>query len=141
MLKGWRVWRIIRPPRVAHWYRWGQWVKNFDHHWMWLSWCIGKGNYLYFWLFLLTLNLLYFLVILLSLMMIFIEGKESEDHGIADNFQYYPYLLFYIMLSIPILAFAFPLFLFHMYLSIKGITTYEYYKLREAVSRDSLIKI
>ena len=95
-LKVCRTWRIIRPPRSAHCYRWGQWVKDFDHHCMWLSCCIGKGNYLYFWAFLSTLNIVYLLAILLNTLIIFSPHSDSNRNEAISNLEYFPYSLFYI---------------------------------------------
>lgn len=131
-LKGCRVWRIIRPPRAAHCYRWGYWVQTYDHHCIWLSCCIGQGNYTYFWGFLISLNMVYLLVIFLNSLVIISENGHSRENE-RNNIAFSVYSVLYIFLWIPVLCFIFPLLWFHTYLIMTDQTTYEYYKSQDQV--------
>ena len=68
------TWRIIRPPLTVHWYNWNQWVRIFDHHCVWINWWIGQGNYVHFFLFLLSLTLWISMVMLQWAFLLFIDN-------------------------------------------------------------------
>jgi palmitoyltransferase ZDHHC9/14/18 len=134
MLKPCRICRVIRPPHTVHCYKCNQWVRDFDHHCVWLSCCIGKGNYEYFWVFLGMLNLLLLLTITQSLIAIFNDNRVEDVKYIGRNLSRNPYSVIIIIYWVVLMGFVLPLFLFHVFLIFKGTSTYIFLKGRERVS-------
>jgi len=133
MLKPCRVCNIIRPNKAVHWYQCDHCTQEFDHHWIWLSWCIGKGNYFYFWWFLIFLNLMLLLSIVQWIVSIISDKMTGSASYINDNIKQNPYNIICPLLQLPILGFTIPLLSFHLMLQFRRMTTYEYIKMNRRV--------
>ena len=79
---------IYRPPRTSHCSRCDNCVERFDHHCLWLANCIGKRNYKYFYILLLSLNFnsllqIGFCIYVLVLDINKIKNKESKGYVLS----------------------------------------------------------
>ena len=57
---------VICTADSRHCYICNQCVERFDHHCPWVNNCVGKGNYAYFYLFVMTQSMYLFSVLLVS---------------------------------------------------------------------------
>eukprot|EP01120_Amphizonella_sp_Union-15-10_P011803 TRINITY_DN5103_c0_g1_i1.p1 TRINITY_DN5103_c0_g1~~TRINITY_DN5103_c0_g1_i1.p1 ORF type:complete len:298 (-),score=15.30 TRINITY_DN5103_c0_g1_i1:38-931(-) len=120
--------KIWRPPRASHCSFCNNCIQNFDHHCPWIGNCVGKRNYRFFYLFVISVcfNCLYILGI--TVMHLVLLGKHSDVKG----FHAFTYSISHapVSLALAILAFfsiwsIIGLAGFHSYLICLGRTTYE----------------
>ena len=116
----WATWLIIRPPRTYHWYFWDNCVEVFDHHWPWISWWIGKRNYLYFILFLTFQSCLIFLTIIIS-----VKVWTDEEGNTLKAVRYNVPAILIIIYNFSIGCFVVTLTLYHYVIILRGETTHE----------------
>lgn len=109
-------------------------VDGFDHHCKWLNTCIGAANYANFYRLLLVF--LAFLVIqLVTSLVPFVISFDDADticrrvqgvHGECDITNVRAWLGVHMAVTFLLFLFAVKLWVFHLELQIKGMTTYEW---------------
>ena len=120
---------IIKPPRTSHCAKCDNCCQRFDHHCLWLGTCIGKRNYKYFFLLLITLIINIFIVVIYNICIIVQSVKDKEEKKIKFRIFTISVLAgitFYEFMFL--IAFLGKLFLVHIRLVLKNITFYEHIK-------------
>ena len=116
---------IYRPNRASHCSECGVCVERSDHHCPWVGTCIGKGNYKYFYAFLLSLFTLIITTIVMCIMIMI--GREDDSPDFGERLKVYPMSLVLVLLPcLPGLFFVGVMLAFHTYLTINNMTTREY---------------
>jgi len=78
--------KIFRPPRASHCSLCDNCVEQFDHHCPWVGNCVGKRNYRYFYLFIVSLSLLCIFIFACIITHIILRARESDFlHAIKDS--------------------------------------------------------
>ncbi|KEG09816.1 hypothetical protein DQ04_04591050 [Trypanosoma grayi] len=120
---------IFRAPRTHHCRICNCCVDVLDHHCWWLGSCIGKNNYHYFLFFLFSIHILmgYILSLNMAMNITFALKYPNMSLGEALRLVYYlPIVIYGLVFGIGV--FMSSLFLVHLYLLFKGITTAEMLK-------------
>ena len=70
---------IVRPFRASHCKDCDNCILRLDHHCPWLGGCIGKRNYIFFYFYLLFLNLNNFFILVISTLAIYDKFNSSKS--------------------------------------------------------------
>ncbi|CAI2374379.1 unnamed protein product [Moneuplotes crassus] len=120
-------------------------IKDFDHHCWWLNTCIGSSNYKYFILYLVAYCIMNIAAIVPSFIVVCAKSKSNaEQFGsshLAIRICAISACIISLILSLLTLSFCGGLLMFHLYLRIKGITTYEFIILRRRSRINKISKI
>ena len=123
---------VVKPFRSHHCSDCDNCIIRFDHHCPWIGSCVGKRNYIYFFIFICVLNLkLIFIAIFCVIHIIYIfkdisdEEKNKNKNWLAINLiGLIPSILTIIFIGCT-MAFTFGLMIYHIKLINNNITTKE----------------
>lgn len=118
---------LYRPPRASHCHKCDACVERFDHHCPWLGNCVGKRNYVYFLVFLVSTTALGVFGMGVSAAhlgcLAIDEDGGSDGFGEASREAIPSWIV--MILCIPACLFTFGLLGFHTILVRMGKTTHE----------------
>ena len=122
---------IARPFRSSHCSDCDNCTLRFDHHCPWIGGCVGKRNYIYFFLFLVVLNIKNFFLMAFAITHICMTYVKTKDEEKTDNawvskklVSIIPSLFTIIFLTV-IMIFTTGLILYHISLILYNRTTKE----------------
>lgn len=128
---------IIRPNRSTHCADCNNCVERLDHHCPWIGNCAGKRNYIYFFIFLVSFNILTILIVIFSIIHIVFRVRDYSDinkelpedkkinHLIAYSFCEVIISLYLIIFCIITMCFITGLIFYHCRLILINSTTKE----------------
>ena len=118
---------IARPFRSNHCSDCDNCTLRFDHHCPWIGGCVGKRNYIYFFVFLILLNIKNFYLLIFSIIHIFKEVilNESKEKKVAQKLITVIPSLFTIILIAATMTFTTGLIIYHIKLILYNVTTKE----------------
>lgn len=126
---------MFRPPRASHCSVCDNCVDCFDHHCPWVGNCVGRRNYRYFYMFILSFSLLCIYVLACSLTHLILLSKESN---IIEACKESPASVCVFLICIISVWSILGLAGFHTFLTAVNLTTNE--DLRGTYSRESGLK-
>ena len=122
---------IARPFRSNHCSDCDNCTLRFDHHCPWIGGCVGKRNYIYFFVFLILLNIKNFYLLIFSIIHIFkvylnvSEEDKKKNSWVAKKLITVIPSLFTIILIAATMTFTTGLIIYHIKLIISNVTTKE----------------
>jgi ribosomal protein L40E len=122
---------VVRPFRSTHCSDCDNCTLRFDHHCPWIGGCVGKRNYIYFFIFLILLNIKNIIILVFSIIQIFmtyinVEDKEKKINSwVAKKLISLIPSIFVIIFIVITMIFTTGLIIYHINLIITNKTTKE----------------
>jgi len=134
----WKTCMINVTPKHKHWFQWNKCIRGFDHHCVWLNNWVGSNNYTKFLIF--TGSYALFNIMLFWIWIAFIalhngNTNFTNEHSFFEFYNttkseiwYFVYSIVWLLAVTCILTGGFTtgLLIFHWYLKLRDITTYQF---------------